>query len=599
LTLLARYDALRRKEFEAVTSLVETLGKVDGLPPEQMDQARDALFHTDHPFLIVLIGGFNTGKSSILNALIGDQALGVGPTPTTDRIILLRHGETFSRIMTGDTDTVYHPSKLLEQVSLVDTPGLESVFKGHDDITRRFLHRADAVFLVLLATQAMSQANVEYLKSLRAYGKRVILIINQIDLLDAAEREQVRTFVTTQAQQYLEMAPEVWLVSAKLAAQARQATPRDPTLWEASGFGTIERFILQTLNDAERIRGKLETPVQILRRVSATALDQTRQEQTALNAYRKSAQNVRSQAESGVAEQRNTVDAAIEEANRAFTETAMRGAEAIGQIFQLNRAMRLAGGGAFELIGLGLLTRRLGARTPARAAFEAAKVLEPLTRLPGIVDGLAPRLEGRDVKDTDDLLDYTRKEIDALPPGLRSRLVGGLTAPVSYDRTIIPSRRDTILNIAERAKAVEFERIDRAVQGSVIVLAVYEIVVLLLAIIFASALGSSSNGGAWALLVLLTLGLLIGGLALVPLRGVLMARAFSERMQKTARDFTDQLRAAANQQISYGERMRMDTVAPFLRLIDTQTSRADNVQNELTRGQQTLTALERELAALP
>ena len=452
MTLIAKYESLRGKEHDALHALVDTLGKVDGLPAEQMDQARDALFHADHPFLIVLMGAFNTGKSSIINALLGDQALGVGPTPTTNQIVIIRHGPAFQRVMTGETDTVFHPSKLLEQVSLVDTPGVDSIFTDHDEMTDRFLHRSDIVLLVMLATQAMSQSSADYLRSLRAYGKRIILVVNQIDLLDEAERTTLHDFVSQQAKTVLETEPEVWMVSSKLAGQARQSQPRDGALWEASGFGQIERFILQALSDGDRVRGKLETPLQIMRNVCTVALAQVRDEQNALTGYRKSAQNVTGQIEQGARDQQATLNQTLAEGDTAFDETIKRGQSAIREVFQLSRAPRLTGGGALNLIGIAQIGRRLGQRTPARTAFEAAKVAEPLDKLPLLIEALGPRIEGRDLKDLDDLVTYTRREMGALPDFLQNKLVGKLEVPTSYDRSLLPAARPSLLAILNQAE---------------------------------------------------------------------------------------------------------------------------------------------------
>src|SRR5258708_2616001 len=138
-------DALRRKEYDRLTALLDTLGKIDGLPDEQMEQARDALFHADHPFLIVLVGAFNTGKSSMINALIGQQVLPIGATPTTHKIAIVRHGPALEHVEAGAGETRLAPAPLLEQGGLADTPRLESVFEEHHEGTRLFLHRADMV----------------------------------------------------------------------------------------------------------------------------------------------------------------------------------------------------------------------------------------------------------------------------------------------------------------------------------------------------------------------------------------------------------------------------------------------------------------------
>src|SRR5260221_14672589 len=117
-------DVLRRKEYDRLRALLDTLGKIDGLPDEQMEQARDALFHADHPFLIVLVGAFNTGKSSMINALIGQPVLPIGATPTTHKIAIVRHGPSFERVEAGAVENVVRPAPLLGQTSLGETTAL-------------------------------------------------------------------------------------------------------------------------------------------------------------------------------------------------------------------------------------------------------------------------------------------------------------------------------------------------------------------------------------------------------------------------------------------------------------------------------------------
>jgi GTP-binding protein EngB required for normal cell division len=597
MTLLARYESVRRKQQETLRGLVDSLSKVDGLPAEELERARDALFHADHPFLIPLIGGFNTGKSSILNALIGEAALGVGPTPTTDRLIVLRHGSAFQRMATGETDTVFHPSKILEQVSLVDTPGLESVFKGHDAITNRFLHRADAVFFVLLSTQAMNATNIEVLKSLRYYGKKVILLINQIDLVDPPERDGLRDFVAQQAKSALETEPEIWLVSAKLADQARAATPRDAQLWEASGFGAIERFMLQ-LGDADRVRGKLETPLQIVRNVTTLALDRVREEQNAMIAYKKSAENVRAQIDQGVKEQGKTVTGMIDEIGRGFDSVGERGGEAIRSVFQINKTLPLLGSGFAQMTGLNFLARGLGMKTTAKNAFESAKVYDPLEKVGATLDTLPAQLEGRDIKDSEELIGYTKQELATLPDGLKGKLIGSLSVPMTYDRTMIPAVRPDLVKLIDQAKAVEFERIDQSIQATAFIFLLYEIAVLVIAIVVGVSFGGNTNGGVWILLVLLTLVFMLGGLLIIPLRGILMAGAYRTRIDAAKTAFRDKLRGATESQIAYGSRLRVDTVTPFLRLVESQTGKAEALKKELEGHQKALIALESEVAGI-
>ncbi len=596
-SLLARYEILRRKEFERLTSLLDTLGQIDGLPADQMDQARDALFHADHPFLIVLIGAFNTGKSSIINALVGEPILPVGATPTTQKIAILRHGPAVQRSQAGEVETIFHPAPLLEQVSLVDTPGLESIYKTHDEVTRRFLHRADIVLMVMMATQAMSASNIDYLQSLRSYGKRVIVVVNQTDTIDPEEQAALKTFVADRSKISLGFVPEVWMVSARQALEAEQVQPRNEELWNASGFSQIEKFIREALSDTARVRQKLETPLQIARNVTMVASAQVRDQQNALADYRRSAQNVRSQVDTATREQQTTVRQAMGEIDETFAEATRRGREAIRDIFEWSRVFRLGVGGVTELLGVARVIRRFGAQTPAQTAFETRKVSEPLDQIPVMIDRIGPRLEGRDVKDVDDLMAYTRREIEQLPGGLQQKLIGKLQAPTSYDRAIMRNARDELLPIVDKARTVEFQRIDQAVRNTLIFLGAYELVVIIGGVIAALALAGSQNGS-WALLLLAVIGLGLIGLAVLPLRGLLMEQSYGRRLIAIKTELEKALERATQQQIVFGTQMRNDAVAPFMRLVETQVSQVDKLKTELEGHQQGLVALEQELGDL-
>ncbi|RMG78206.1 MAG: Dynamin family protein, partial [Chloroflexi bacterium] len=209
--LYDEYVELRAQQQKLIADLLVELPKVDNLDEAYIHQARDAQFHTETPFLMAFVGPFSSGKSSVINALLGAEVLRVGPTPTTDRITILRYGEEPQQMTSGDeTVTLFHPSALLQKVSFVDTPGLESVFQEHEETTRGFLHRSDLVFLVMLATQAMTARNVEYLKTLEQYGKKVIILVNQADLLTVEERQTVKEYVLSQSREHLGTTPEVW-----------------------------------------------------------------------------------------------------------------------------------------------------------------------------------------------------------------------------------------------------------------------------------------------------------------------------------------------------------------------------------------------------
>ena len=596
-SLLARYEALRRKEFERLTALLDTLTKIDGLPADQMDQARDALFHADHPYLIVLIGAFNTGKSSIINALIGKPILDVAAIPTTTRIAIVRHGPAEQRAQSGEIETIFYPAPLLEQVSLVDTPGLESVFTSHDDTTRRFLHRADIVLMVMLATQAMSASNVEHLQALRAYGKRMIMVVNQIDAVEPGEIATLRNFVAERSKISLGFVPDVWMISAKQALEAWRTTPRDKEMWVTSGFDQIERFIHEALNDAERVRQKLETPLQIARNVLNVASARVREQQNALADYRRAVQNVRGQLTSAQREQQATVQGTLNEIDETYAEATRRGREAIRDMFQPSRALRMAFGGVTELLGVAGIVRRFGVKTTAETAFDVRKVTEPLNQIPAMIDRLGPRLEGRDVKDVDDLIDYTNRQVAQLPGGLQEKVIGKLQAPTTYDRSIMRNARDELLQKLDSARTLEFKRTNQAVRNSLLLLGAYVLIVLVVGVVGALVL-SGSQDSSWLLLLLIMFVLLLAGLGFVPLRGWLMEQSYARRLLAIKTDLLKALDRVAQQQVTFGMQMRADAVAPFMRLMEAQIAQTDVLKNEIEGHQQAIVELEKELSTL-
>lgn len=598
--LLSQYEAIRRQEYDEITALIDTLERVDELPDSQMEQIRDALFHANHPFLMVLVGPFGSGKSSVINALLGSEVLEVGPIPTTDHIVILRSGPDVQRSRAGDIETVFHPEPLLENLSLVDTPGLESVFRTHDEVTRRFLHRADIVLLVMIATQVLTASNLEYLQALKVYGKRVIVVVNQVDVLDEEEREQVREFVLEQCRQQLGVEPKIWLVSARQALAAQREEPRDEIVWDESGFADIEEYIKETLGDAERIRQKLVTPVQISQNVTNAALTLVHTQQATLDVHRKTLENIEAQIQKARQEQAHTVDDALDDIAKQWDDVIRRGSEAIGDQFQFSRGISLFFSGLGEMTGLSRLFRRYRGQSRTESLFETHKVRETLNQIPQQVDKLGPRLEGRDVQDIDDLVDYTRQAVKQLPPSLSEKMIGKIQTPMRYDRRFLREARTPLDKLIRSAGQFETERIDRTLRSTLVILALWEVLVLLLMLVvgISSFSGTTPDVGTILLVFGLGLALVIFGLALIPIRGWFLRRAYENRLRELRAEYLDTLKRATDELVAHGVQLRRDATAPFTRLIETQGTLLEELRTSLEAHKQALLRIEGGLAGM-
>lgn len=587
----AEYERVRRQEYELVSRMLEVLPRADGVSEEQMNQLRDALFHADTPYLMVFLGPFSSGKSSIINALLGrPDVLPVGITPTTERITMLRHGDTQRTARSGDFDTVFFPSELLRRVSFVDTPGLESVFAEHEAVTRRFLHRADAVILVMLATQAMTAANLEYLRLLKEYGKTVIVAINQVDLLSPEEAERVRAYVAEQSRELLHTEPRIWLLSSRNGIEARLPDGTvDPELWKASGLEQLETFIDGELGDAERMRQKLQTPLQIAQSVHQAAMHSVHSGQAAIDRFQSIQHNVDMQIAGFRREDERAAAEVAAEVRARFDDAAGRGASAIQSVFGVGHVPGALLSGLAELTGL---RRALGGKSPIERAWESARVTEPLQELRSIAERLAPRLEARHMQDMDDLVAYAQREIDGLPPEIGGKLIGRVEPSTQYERSQSTKVRSTLDDQVTALTATLQKDVVASVSSANVFFAAYEVMMAVIFIFLMLAQpASAAEPLLWAYLMVAVVVLALAGVGGWIVRGLAMAQSFRRRLDREAEAYLEVFNKAARAQIDYGVELRRSAIHPLTRLIEAQTTTMKSQLEALQSiGQQILAA---------
>jgi small GTP-binding protein len=211
-------------------------------------------------FLLVVVGEFNAGKSAFINALIGERVLEEGVTPTTARIHVLQYGDTIGH----DTDerglqVITAPVDLLRELHIVDTPGTNAIQREHARLTTDFVPRSDLVLFLTSADRPFTESERLFLASIREWGKKIVLVVNKIDILATArEQEEVLAFVRGNARDVIGASVDVFPVSARLALRAKQG---EPSLWTASGFEALERYLDATLDTTNRFKLKLANPL--------------------------------------------------------------------------------------------------------------------------------------------------------------------------------------------------------------------------------------------------------------------------------------------------------------------------------------------------
>ncbi|HEX9124461.1 MAG TPA: dynamin family protein [Actinomycetota bacterium] len=220
-------------------------------------------------FNVVLLGEFKRGKTTFVNALLGAPLLPAAVVPLTSVITLVRWGpQVHARIVFRDGRELEvgaddlptyvterenpgnrrgvdhailtHTSELLaDGVSLVDTPGVGSIYQHNSETARRFLPEVDAAVFLTSADPPISASEREFLHEVRAEAARTFFVLNKVDHLSETDRCDALIFTEEALRDALGRDVTVYAVSARDALEAKLAG--DTVGLDASGLATFER----------------------------------------------------------------------------------------------------------------------------------------------------------------------------------------------------------------------------------------------------------------------------------------------------------------------------------------------------------------------
>jgi small GTP-binding protein len=323
--------ALLRDE-RTLLGRVRELLVAHGATPKPIEQLRQAELDLDEPFLLVIVGEFNAGKSAFINALLGERILREGVTPTTAVITRLRFAPSLIEHREGALLEVGYPLELLRDVAIVDTPGTNAILREHEEITSHFVPRADLVLFVTSADRPFTETERAFMERIRDWGKKVVVVLNKIDLLSGAQIDEQVTFVRDGVERLLEFRPTVFGVSS-----------RDKT-----GFGALEDFVSTTLDERGRLVLKLASPLGVVERVGRTFVMAAEEKLALLAADMQLVESIDSQLGAYREDMRRDFGMRLTEVDNILNEMIVRGLEYLdstlrfGRIVDLFRQKRLS-----------------------------------------------------------------------------------------------------------------------------------------------------------------------------------------------------------------------------------------------------------------
>lgn len=264
-------------------------------------------------FALVVLGEFNHGKSTFVNALCGAAILPAGITPTTATInhLVWSDQPRATAHLTDDTTKTVDPKALADwvtiegkeaghvryvevgwpadilrdKVTLVDTPGVNDINEQRAEITYSYIPRADAVLFLLDGAQVLKQSERSFLEQriLRRSKDKLIFVLGKIDLLAPDEREEALAYCREHLGRVVDE-PVIFPVSAKRAlsddAQQKLASGLEPLKRHLQRYLAEERgrvLLDNAIVDSVRTTGYLRQNLGIKRRSLGFALEELEQ----------------------------------------------------------------------------------------------------------------------------------------------------------------------------------------------------------------------------------------------------------------------------------------------------------------------------------
>ena len=254
-----------RARLAGVVGNLVSLARETDESPETVETLQTLSRSLADPLLFVVVGEVKAGKSSLLNAVFGQEFCKVDVLPATDRIYVFKYGETEHDVAASEDLTErYRPIPFLKNFNIVDTPGTNTIVASHHEITTSYVPLADLIVFVFSVANPWAASAWEFLRLLgNRWKKNIVFVLQQADLRSPEEVEVIIKHLNQTILQILGSSRPIFAVAAKKALQAKlKSNPPEEKLWQESNFAALEKWISETVTQSEQRGGKLRSTAQ-------------------------------------------------------------------------------------------------------------------------------------------------------------------------------------------------------------------------------------------------------------------------------------------------------------------------------------------------
>ena len=428
-----RTAAALNRERVLLEDLRDLLVKADA-EESVIKQVKGLVQHLDELFLLVIVGEVKAGKSSFINAILGEKICKEGAIPVTDKVCVLKYGnKPYERVVEDFLIEQHVDFEPLKTLNIVDTPGTNSIILQHQKITEDFIPRCDLVLFTTSADRPFTETEREFMKLISdGWAKKIIFVLNKVDIKEPEEITEIIQYIRDQCMQHFGFEPKIFPASAKQAFKAKAA--KDEAAYKASGFAELEGYLFETLNQGEKLSLKLNSPVDASLKIVEMALEDF---SGRLEMLKKDGEIV------------GNIERQLEQSEKDLNENSNRFLLEIDNVlFALEKRARDWIDDNVKVTNIGLLRNA----ERFRNAFEVEVVKDFEAKLDEVLHHAADWFTKKNLKVWQDTLEYFNEQVDKR--SAEGAMVGKVSTTFSYNREQMfeQTQKDT------REKISKFDR---------------------------------------------------------------------------------------------------------------------------------------------